>query len=217
MSDACANCNGTCCYNVSVRVTGYDAWRIKRAQALEFEQFLRAQPEPEAQAGSFLIGSERFALYLGKNPRNPDVCTFLMHLPDGIMRCGIYPERPRVCAVYPMTFKNGSVDLRTDVACKPANWNLATITYPMWRRNLLEHFFEGFVNARVAARWDEGSAYAKAALADYYRYADDAFEGIDAARIARGEAFEDLILHWQDAAPAEQLDAAYLSLSLIHI
>jgi Fe-S-cluster containining protein len=194
-----------------VRVTAYDAWRIKRAQALEFDQFLYAQPDPQGLPGNFLLGQERHALYLGKNQRNPDVCTFLMHFPDGTMRCGVYAERPRVCSVYPMTFKNGSVDLRTDVQCKPENWNLATITYPMWRRNLLEHFFEGFVNDRVALRWNEGSLHTTASLPDYYRYAETAFDGIDAVCRARGEAFEELVLHWQDSARAETLNAEYLS------
>jgi Fe-S-cluster containining protein len=192
-----------------VRVTAYDAWRIKRAQALEFEQFLYTQPDPQAMPGSFLLGEERHALYLGKNPRNKDVCTFLMHFPDGTMRCGVYAERPRVCSVYPMTFKNGSVDIRADVQCKAENWNLATITYPLWRRNLLEHFLEGFINDRVASRWNESPRHATATLADYYRYADAAFGEIDAARTSRGESFEDLILHWQDSSKAETLDDDY--------
>ncbi len=201
MSDACATCTGLCCYDVVVRVTGYDAWRIKRAQALEFEQFLTIGPDMPAGPGAFLIAGERKALYLGKNAGNPRACTFLMHLPGGVQRCGIYAERPRVCAVYPMTLTNGSVALRSDVRCEASNWNMATITYPFWRHSLLEHLFETHLYERVAGHWNETQATNNAKLAEYYAYVERCFDAIAARRSDIGkESFDELILHWQQGA-----------------
>ncbi len=206
MSDTCATCTGMCCYDVIVRVTGYDAWRIKQAQALQFEQFLTAGPDEPAGQGAFLLGSERRALYLGKNAANERACTFLMHLPDGFRRCGIYAERPTVCTVYPMTFTNGSVALRPDVRCKAANWNMATITYPYWRRNLLEHLFESHVYGIVAERWNETGGKNGGTLPGYFAHVERCFDSIDALRSEIGkESFDDLILHWQQ--PAAEGDA----------
>ncbi|MHB8146767.1 MAG: YkgJ family cysteine cluster protein [Vulcanimicrobiaceae bacterium] len=198
MSDVCATCIGLCCYDVLVRVTGYDAWRIKRAQALNFEQFLMAGTDTPAGPGAFLIAGERRALYLEKNAANPRACTFLMHLPDDVRRCGIYAERPSVCAVYPMTFTNGSVALRSDVRCEASNWNMATITYPFWRRNLLVHTFETHLYQRVADHWNETAGANDGGSAEYYAYVERCFDGIDARRsdIAK-EAFDDLIARWQ--------------------
>ena len=199
MSDACATCSGECCYDVIVRVTGYDAWRIKRAQALDFGQFLTIGPDTPAGPGAFTLDGERRALYLGKNAANQRACAFLMHVPDGIRRCGIYAERPRVCAVYPMTFTNGSVALRSDVRCEASNWNMATITYPYWRRNLLEHMFESHLYGLVAEHWNRRSANG-GTLPQYYAFVERCFDTIDARRSEIGEeAFDDLMLHWQQA------------------
>lgn len=200
MSDTCASCNGACCYNVIVRIMGYDAWRIKRAQALEFSQFVVAQVEAEPKSDGFRIGEEHYAMFLGKNPVAPNACTFLMHFPDDVRRCGIYAERPRVCSVYPMTLRFGAVDLRDDVVCKASNWDMATLTYPKWRRAILEHNLESVAYYRVAQHWND-AAPAGRALNDYYGYVERCFDRIDAARSALGDEFEELILHWQDAAP----------------
>jgi Fe-S-cluster containining protein len=200
VSDACATCNGLCCYDVVVRITGYDAWRIKRAQALEFSQFVTIGADTPAGPGAFLIDGERHAIYLGKNAENARACTFLMHLPGEVRRCGIYAERPRVCAVYPMTFTNGSVALRGDIRCETSNWNMATITYPYWRRNLLEHLFESHLYGLVAERWNETSAPSGGTLPQYYAYVERCFDAIDARRSEIGkESFDDLVLHWQQA------------------
>ena len=201
MSDACATCTGMCCYDVIVRVTGYDAWRIKRAQALQFEQFLTVGPDTPAGQGAFFVEGERRALYLGKNVANERACTFLMHLPNDTRRCGVYAERPTVCAVYPMTFTNGSVALRADVRCEASNWNMATITYPYWRRNLLEHLFESHLYGIVAGRWNETSGQNGGTLPEYLAHVERCFDAIDARRSEIGkESFDDIILHWQQPA-----------------
>jgi Fe-S-cluster containining protein len=207
VSDSCAACTGACCSNVIVRVTGYDAWRIKRAQGLEFRQFLYTQPDDGTLAGGFLIAGERLATYLGKSAAHPPACTFLMHLPGDVRRCGVYADRPRVCAVYPMTIRNGSVDLRTDVFCKPSNWNMATLTYPAWRRSLLEHYFELSVYDRVATSWSERYGRTEATLDDYYRYVEASFDDIDAAQQRRGDLLDESILHWQDATSSPESKA----------
>jgi Fe-S-cluster containining protein len=197
-----------CCYDVIVRVTGYDAWRIKRAQALQFEQFLTIGPDAPAGPGAFMLGGERQALYLGKNAGNQRACAFLMHLPNDTRRCGIYAERPTVCAVYPMTFTNGSVALRGDVRCEASNWNMASITYPYWRRGLLDHIFESHLYGIVAERWNEAAGTNGRTLIEYYAHVQRCFDAIDARRSEIGkESFDDLILHWQQPAADSEAQA----------
>ena len=200
---------GLCCYDVIVRITGYDAWRIKRAQALEFSQFVTIGPDAPTGPGAFLIDGERHAIYLGKNAENERACTFLMHLPAGeVRRCGIYAERPRVCLVYPMTFTNGSVALRSDARCEASSWNMATITYPYWRRNLLEHLFEAHLYGIVAERWNESSAKNGGTVPQYYAYVERCFDAIDARRSEIGkESFDDLLLYWQQPAAGGEAQA----------
>jgi len=207
VSDVCATCSGMCCYDVLVRVTGYDAWRIKRAQALAFDQFLMVGPDTPAGPGAFVLEGERCAIYLGKNAENARVCAFLMHLPGDVRRCGVYAERPTVCAVYPMTFTNGSVALRSDVRCEATNWNMATITYPKWRRGLLAHLFESHLYGRVTDRWNETRAKSGGTLAEFFAYVESCFDAIDVRRSEIGkEDFDDLLLHWQQ--PVDEAAAA---------
>src|ERR1700680_4256013 len=105
MTDACAGCTGRCCWDVVVRITGLDAWRIRRSQGLEYAQFVNVLPDDDPGGESFRIGDRLCSLYLAKNPLQPRACTFLMHLPGEQQRCGIYTERPHVCAAYPMNLR----------------------------------------------------------------------------------------------------------------
>jgi Fe-S-cluster containining protein len=155
MSDACAGCTGRCCWDVVVRVTGLDAWRIRRSQGLEYAQFVNVLPDDDPGGESFRIGDRLCSLYLAKNPLQPRACTFLMHLPGEQQRCGIYAERPLVCAAYPMQLRYGSVDLRSDVRCAPSDWNLATLDYRRWRETFTAYAFERAVFGRIATQWNE--------------------------------------------------------------
>lgn len=201
MSDECSGCNGLCCYDVVVRITGYDAWRIKHAQTLDYAQFVQVDKDEASGVGAFLLGDDYHALFLGKNAQQPRACTFLMHFPDETRRCGIYAERPRVCAVYPMSLRNGTVDLRDDVACKPSNWNLATLTYPYWRRNLLGYMLEWYVYQRAVSHWNDLPKASRSNITDYYNFVERAFSRIDALRTAMSEGeFERLVIHSRDAS-----------------
>jgi len=47
MSSGCASCSGRCCYDIVVRVTPLDIWRIARAQRLAFDEIVVPWREPE--------------------------------------------------------------------------------------------------------------------------------------------------------------------------
>lgn len=205
MSDACATCNGRCCYDVVVRVTGLDAWRIRTRQGLEYAQFIDVRPEEEPTQESFQIGNRHCSMFLGKSAIQPRACTFLMHLPGEIRRCGIYAERPRVCSVYPMTLRFGALDLRDDVQCEPTNWNLATLDYPGWRDALLEYTLERFLFARMVALWNEFSpSEDDRTQMRFFCYLDAAVPAIEGERERMGpEAYGQMVTRWQDVSPHE--------------
>jgi Fe-S-cluster containining protein len=204
MSDTCSGCDGNCCYDVVIRITGYDAWRIKRAQALALEQFVSVQKDEETAPGAFLLAGGYHALFLAKSAAEPRACTFLIHFPDEVRRCGIYAERPRVCAVYPFALRNGTVDIRSDVVCKPSNWNMATLNYPHWRRSLLGYMLEWQVYQRVVTIWNALAQPPAPGIGDYFAYIDRCFDGIDSFKASLGDGeFDELVLHSRDAAPSD--------------
>jgi Fe-S-cluster containining protein len=181
---ACAGCTGNCCRDVVVRVTGFDAWRIRRGQRLEYEQFVEVRADEDPLGESFRIGDQSCSLFLTKSAVDPASCVFLMNLPGDMRRCGIYADRPTVCAVYPMTLRYGSVELREDVRCAPSDWNLAQLDYPYWRGAFLEYAVERRLFGRVVETWnrrapfeDEGPARER-----FFRYLDDATEALVRAR-----------------------------------
>ena len=160
MSEGCSGCTGLCCYDVVVHVTPFDVWRIVAAQALAPLQVVEPR---EATAGE--IVAEAFGARIDDTPRlfcsvlrksslEPGACQFLMHLGDERKRCGIYPDRPRVCAVYPFVMRNGSVDLRGDARCETGDWNMARLDYALVRRQLAVYHAEWCACARIVEVWN---------------------------------------------------------------
>lgn len=154
----CAGCNGSCCYQYVVPVTGYDAWLIASALHLRLEQFLVVLAEPEPTPTGFRLDptATTFSLALNKRaargPKKP--CIFLLELPDGYARCGIYTHRPLVCKAFPATLVHGSVALRDDVLCASAGDVMAT-NLPACRETLIRSDVESAIYVRVVQRWNE--------------------------------------------------------------
>ena len=131
-----------------------------------------------------VIGDQSCSLFLTKSAVDPAACVFLMNLPGDVRRCGIYADRPTVCAVYPMALRYGSIELREDVRCTPSDWNMATLDYPHWREAFLGYAVERRLFGRVVEAWnrhapfeDDGPARARC-----FRYLDAATEALVAAR-----------------------------------
>ena len=202
-ADACAGCTGNCCRDVVVRVTGFDAWRIRRGQRLEYDQFVEVRPDEDPMAETFRIGDESCSLFLGKSAVDPAACVFLMNLPGDVRRCGMYADRPTVCAVYPMTLRYGSIELREDVRCTPADWNMATLDYPLWREAFLGYAVERRLFGRFAGAWNLRAPFedAEPGRERFFRHLDGVTEAMVAARDRLGAG-------GTEAALGAALDAA---------
>src|SRR5215213_5797468 len=94
---SCLGCSGYCCTVYIVPVTGYDLWRIVQGQRLAPMVFV--QRELFENTGmpidtGFLLRASgpTYGLSLRHTParRNERPCVFLLHLRDGVYRCGVY-------------------------------------------------------------------------------------------------------------------------------
>jgi Fe-S-cluster containining protein len=154
----CASCDGRCCRRYIVPLTCSDVHVISRALALAPEQFTMLVPEAGDEANGIRLsaGGPSFSMVLEK--RDPaseqPPCVFLMELPDGTGRCGVYAHRPRVCRTFPAVLRHGGVSIRPDVVCPAGSWNLARMDLPSWRTELLRCEVEQALHRIVVARWN---------------------------------------------------------------
>jgi Fe-S-cluster containining protein len=157
MSDSCASCSGRCCYDIVVRVTPFDIWRISRGQSLRFDEIVLPWKEHEPTPMGVRIDAtgDRYGTVLDKHPQERGACAFLMQISDDVKRCGIYVDRPLVCRVYPFMVRNGAMDVRDDARCKPSDWNLATLDYPAWRNAFGHYAAEWRATTAIAAAWND--------------------------------------------------------------
>ncbi len=165
-------------------LSGRDAVRIARAQALSLEQFVDVVSESDSTRTGFRLdgGADTFTLALLRHPDG--ACPFLLGLTDGSERCGIYPHRPGTCAAFPLRLREGSVEIRDDVICDPAGRGMAGVDLPAAKANMLRAAFEWELYERVVAVWNVacdgpiGNVDHRA----YFTYVGLAYDTIDRAR-----------------------------------
>jgi Fe-S-cluster containining protein len=204
MSFGCTTCSGECCRQYLVHISGRDAVTIARGHGLAFEAFIDIVSEGEPSGRGFVLDAsgDTFALSLRRRPDG--ACSFLVGLTDGSQRCGIYPERPYTCAVFPLRLFHGSVDIRPDVICEPSGKRITTVDFPAGRAMLIRASFEWNVYAHVVANWNEARAMLPGRLDEkaYFDYVSAAYDAIDAMLEAREPSTAATIEHWMDGAPA---------------
>lgn len=204
----CANCHGRCCYHYVVPITGYDAHLIASQSLLAIEQFAVVVPEEHPSPLGFLLdeGTETFVLALDKNQeargkRKP--CVFLLSLPDGEGRCGIYRIRPLVCQTYPAMLHHGGVTVREDVICDKGSWNIAAMDLPEWRLSLLRTEMENAIYRIVVAHWNRTvteKLEAHHACEHYFSYLMDVYERIEGIRQSYSDVMPQIIRRWGSQA-----------------
>jgi Fe-S-cluster containining protein len=185
-----------------VAVTGYDAWLIATAQHLAFEQFLVHIAETNRTAGGFSIdhSGATYAIALSRRDdrREERPCVFLMQLPGGHGRCGIYPHRPEACRVFPAVMRKGSVTIREDVVCPQGSWNIAAMDLPNWRLRLLRAHLEWAVYHLVVRHWNEALASSPpdtvCSPLQYYAYLMNVYHRMDPIRSEVGATQMDAIV-----------------------
>jgi Fe-S-cluster containining protein len=202
VSSGCTTCSGECCRQYLVHLTGRDAVTIARGQALPFESFIDIVSEEGPSSKGFVLDDSGDAFALCLQRRQDGACTFLVALTDGSQRCGIYPERPLTCAVFPLRLFHGSVDIRPDVICEPSGRRITTVDLPAGRARLIRASFEWSVYAHVVAAWNAAHAHEPVRLHEsaYFAYVGAAYDAIDAL-IEAQPAPDAIIEHWMDGAP----------------
>lgn len=127
----CTSCSAPCCYIYQVIVTGFDARRIADGLGLPWKEFIALAAESETSPAGFRLddSDKTYDLMLAKVkaetlPANttselvkPNMlerrCTFLVTLPNGLGRCGIYAYRPGGLPYLPGAAPDGHTTGRT--------------------------------------------------------------------------------------------------------
>lgn len=162
----CAACHTRCCFDYTVTVTGYDAWRIATRLNLALEQFLfvlRTTDEQSQQHAFHLDASDdRHVIALAKQgvPEGEagdgrEACVFWLSLPGGYGRCGIHAERPEACRTYPMYMRDGAVHVRQDALCPSGAWSTPSLDMPAWQLALLRGHFHNGLYTKVVEAWNQ--------------------------------------------------------------
>ncbi len=176
MTNPCPTCVRGCCHRHTVGVSGTDVQASALGLDLAPALFLQAIAEPGVRG--FLLSREgpAYQLALAKRPADtfPAPCLFLLELPDGTGRCGIYTLRPLVCQTYPAYTRNGLVGRRDDVLCPTEAWHDDTLTDPVWYERLAHQALAFDLYELVVARWNyhllQNPPTPPRELADYYTY-----------------------------------------------
>jgi Fe-S-cluster containining protein len=171
----CASC-GICCHSYLVPVCGRDVWTISRTLHLEPERYLvawkeqdfgldRFQVEPDGALHTLVLDKRSWAR--GRSP-----CVFLVRLPGGQDRCGIYDQRPVACGAYPMTLLREAVTLREGPLCPPGSWPVDEPARPSWRVALQRARMQFDVYHLVVEAWNARlrSTQRTAAFEDFYDF-----------------------------------------------
>jgi Fe-S-cluster containining protein len=172
---------------------GHDIWLLSSRQRLSPEEYLILVPEKAPRPEGFRLQADGkvFTLALDKKGRfgikRP--CVFLVELPGGNDRCGVYADRPIVCQTYPMSMWSKVVAQRTQTLCPPNSWPLAEVTRPHWRTKLTLLCFHLDIYGEIVARWNARvAAYPQATfvLPEYFSYLLNVYDRLAALDAALG-------------------------------
>jgi Fe-S-cluster containining protein len=171
----CATC-GACCRGYLVPLCGQDVWRISRELQLAPERFVVAWREEDDGPDRFRLEADgpRYTLVLDRRgwSAQRSACLFLLTLPGGQDRCGIYAKRPAACGAYPMLLRRDAIALREDPLCPPGAWPADEPARPAWREALQRARMDFDVYHAVVERWNAGRRGGGAARhpSEYYQH-----------------------------------------------
>jgi Fe-S-cluster containining protein len=199
----CATC-GACCRTYIVPLCGRDVWRIGGALHLRPERFVVAWREEDDGPDRFRLEPDGplYTLVLDRRVWSGERsrCVFLLELPGGHDRCGIYEHRPAACGAYPMVLRREAVALRDDPLCPEGAWRPDEPARPAWREALHRARMDFDVYHAVVERWNargraDGSRHHPS---DYFDYLLRVYAGLDALERSLGEqALADLRAGWR--------------------
>lgn len=184
---SCLGCSGYCCTVYIVPVIGYDVWRIVQSERLAPVLFVQCDPEDVPTETGFLLRASgpTCGLSLRHTParRNERPCVFLIHLRDGVYRCGVYANRPLVCQTYPMRLDEKKLFVRSDALCPPGSWANLERGQAAWRERLQQRQVEWQRYSEVVKLWNTmllaDNPQAEFVLDDYLAYLVNAYDLIN--------------------------------------
>lgn len=211
----CRNCS-RCCRAYLVPITGRDIWRIWRSQRLAPSKFaLSVEMEEERPDAFRLVANGDFQiLILDKagelRPDSP--CIFLMQLPGGFDRCGIYQDRPSACRAYPMVPAPERVAVNPKALCPPNSWSEDDTGKENWRTIVREADLEYDVYSLVVAHWNDHVARhpdRPFALDEYCGFLFNVYERIATLdQLVPTEDRQAILISWGHAAAGDDERAA---------
>lgn len=202
----CTTCTRGCCRRHTVNVGGYDAWAIARGLELSPLEFVVAVERDGPDAGGFLLaaGGPHHELALAKRPTGEayEPCLFVLAMPDGSDRCGIYGLRPLVCRAYPAYTRSGLVGRRDDVLCPDEAWRDGALGAPGWYATLARHHVEHDIYELAVARWNyaliQCGPGATPTLAAYLAFVMAFYDGLEPLRAGVAPAaWSELCARWE--------------------
>jgi len=154
----CGNCPGHCCSENLINLCGYDAWLIATGLSVEPTSFLAFAQMGIDSPYHFRLDSSEEAYCLAMNMRQqPDGsrhCVFLMELPDGQTRCGIYDLRPIACRAYPLALTDEGVEVKPWAMCHHICIAPSGPDADLWQRELERHDMEFSIYALAVQTWN---------------------------------------------------------------
>ena len=151
----CVTCVGECCRRYVVPVSVVDVRTIVAATALHPAEFLALRAViPDVPVPGFRLEPAGPEAMIVLDRRADGACVFLLDLPGGNARCGVYGHRPLACRAFPTTMRNGIPTVRDDVVCGPDAWSAATIDLSAYRADLIKQRAGWAEQARIARVWN---------------------------------------------------------------
>lgn len=160
---SCATCSGSpCCAYYTIELTGRDIHRIHARCRLPLSAFLRYYVQRQENACGFRLspGGPKHDLGLQQRRQaDPDglhPCVFILELPGGHRRCGLYEHRPLVCRAYPAILRQGVVSFRRElpVCSPPGAYDISRVDVLCFWRAALELAVEKSIWAALVERWN---------------------------------------------------------------
>jgi Fe-S-cluster containining protein len=203
----CAACEGRCCRDYVVLLSGYDVARLAEATGLlpvEFVALRRIDAIsktalPSGHGARLEAGGHAFSTVLDKRPGPGSECVFLMNIRTGRSRCGVYSHRPSACAAFPFTLRHGTVAPRAEACCGRDAWNIATVDLVARKQSVLRVDLEWAVHELVLQCWNDRvdqNSTRRYRPRDLFEHILRSYARMDDVRAAYRDGFDQVVLSW---------------------
>lgn len=156
---SCLSCAAHCCSQNLINICGYDTWLIANGLDVEPTAFLAfAQMEADSPYHFRLDSSEQaycLALNMREQANGIRRCIFLMELPNGQTRCGIYSLRPIACRAYPLALIEDLVAVKPWAMCREGYPAPSNPDISIWQQELERHDMEFSIYALAVKIWNQ--------------------------------------------------------------